>query len=211
MQDPAPNVMFLVEVVNCNDGIASYCETLATGLHGRGVQIHLVSGAVRSDDKSEYKRQKLAAAVKEWHVIPGLRKLPSLSIFMQLLKLIRKNNITVINVHGLGMLMWGRLLALLTGARCVATYHPSVLGNIEKVQNAPQSTFSPVQVLFFNLFFSPHPHSDVGGIAPASAPLRAVRQEPDRQGLWRRRHGSFPPALGCRAPRCAREIRRWRR
>ena len=37
MQDPAPNVMFLVEVVNCNDGIASYCETLATGLHGRGV------------------------------------------------------------------------------------------------------------------------------------------------------------------------------
>ncbi|XUJ32757.1 glycosyltransferase family 4 protein [Bradyrhizobium japonicum] len=49
----------------------------------------------------------------------------------------------------------GRLLALLTGARCVATYHPSVLGNIEKVQNAPQSTFSPVQVLFFNLFF-PH-------------------------------------------------------
>jgi len=150
MQDPAPNVMFLVEVVNCNDGIASYCETLATGLHGRGVQIHLVSGAVRSDEKSEYKRQKLAAAVKEWHVIPGLRKLPSLSIFMRLLKLIRKNNITVINVHGLGMLMWGRLLALLTGARCVATYHPSVLGNIEKVQNAPQSTFSPVQVLFFN-------------------------------------------------------------
>ncbi|WP_245328477.1 glycosyltransferase family 4 protein [Bradyrhizobium sp.] len=141
MQDPAPNVMFLVEVVNCNDGIASYCETLATGLHGRGVQIHLVSGAVRSDDKSEYKRQKLAAAVKEWHVIPGLRKLPSLSIFMQLLKLIRKNNITVINVHGLGMLMWGRLLALLTGARCVATYHPSVLGNIEKVQNAPQPPY----------------------------------------------------------------------
>ncbi|AND87884.1 blr2374 [Bradyrhizobium diazoefficiens USDA 110] len=158
MQDPmsgAPNVMFLVEVVNCNDGIASYCETLATGLHARGVQIHLVSGIVRSDEKSEYKRQKLAAAVKQWHVVPGLRKLPSLSIFMQLWKLIRENDITVINVHGLGMLMWGRLLSLLTGARCVATYHPSALGNIEKVQNAPQSTFSPVQILFFNLFF-PH-------------------------------------------------------
>ena len=77
----------LVEVVNCNDGIASYCETLATGLHARGVQIQLVSGIVRSDEKSEYKRQKLAAAVKQWHVVPGLRKLPSLSIFMQLWKL----------------------------------------------------------------------------------------------------------------------------
>lgn len=156
MQDSAsgaPKVMFLVEVVNCNDGIASYCETLATGLHARGVEIHLATGAVRSDEKSEYKRQKLAAAVKGVHLVPGLRKLPSLSIFVQLLKLIRQHNITVINVHGLGMLMWGRLLSLLTGARFVATYHPSVLGNIEKVQNAPQSTFSPLQILFFNLFF----------------------------------------------------------
>ncbi|MBR1285127.1 glycosyltransferase family 4 protein [Bradyrhizobium sp. AUGA SZCCT0177] len=149
------NVLFLVEVVNCNDGIASYCETLATGLQGRGVQIYLVSGEVRSDEKSEYKRKKLTAAVREWHEIPGLGKLPSPAIFFRLLKLIRERKITVINVHGLGMLLWGRLLSLLTGARCVATYHPSVLGNIENAQNAPKSKFSLKQILFFNAFF-PH-------------------------------------------------------
>src|SRR5687768_18456954 len=115
------NVLFLVEVVNCNDGIASYCETLATGLQGRGVLIYLVSGEVRSDEKSEYKRKKLTAAVREWHVLPGLSKLPSPAIFFRLLKLIRERKITVINVHGLGMLLWGKLLSLLTGARCVAT------------------------------------------------------------------------------------------
>lgn len=147
------NVLFLVEVVNCNDGIASYCETLATGLQSRGVQIYLVSGDVRSDEKSEPKRRKLAAAVKEWHEIPELRKLPSPSIFFRLLKLIRERKITVINVHGLGMLLWGKLLSLLTGARFVATYHPSVLGNIENVQNAPKSKFSSKQILFFNAFF----------------------------------------------------------
>ena len=75
-----PNVLFLVEVVNCNDGIASYCETLATGMQRRGVNIYLVSGQVRSDEKSEYKRRKLEAAVEEWHEIAALRKLPSLSI-----------------------------------------------------------------------------------------------------------------------------------
>jgi len=148
-----PNVLFLVEVVNCNDGIASYCETLATGMQRRGVNIYLVSGQVRSDEKSEYKRRKLEAAVEEWHEIAALRKLPSLSIFMRLVKLIRERKITVINVHGLGMLMWGKLLSLATGVRFVATYHPSVLGNIERVQNAPKARFSPVQIAFFNLFF----------------------------------------------------------
>ena len=147
------DVLFLVEVVNCNDGIASYCETLATGLQSRGTQIYLVSGEVRSDEKSETKRHKLSAAVKEWHEFPGLGKVPSPSIFFRLLKLIRERNITVINVHGLGMLLWGKLLSLMTGARLVATYHPSVLGNIEKVQNAPKSRFSLKQVLFFNAFF----------------------------------------------------------
>jgi glycosyltransferase involved in cell wall biosynthesis len=147
------NVLFLVEVVNCNDGIASYCETLATGLQNRGVQIYLASGQVRSDEKSELKRQKLAAAVKEWHVLPHLRKLPSLRVFLELGKLIRDRKITVINVHGLGMLLWGKLLSIVTGARFVATYHPSVLGNIEKVQNAPKSSFTLTQILFFNIFF----------------------------------------------------------
>jgi glycosyltransferase involved in cell wall biosynthesis len=147
------NVLFLVEVINCNDGIASYCETLATGLHGRGVKIFLVTGEVRSDEKSEPKRNKLTAAVAEWIVLPKFGKVPSLSVFVQLVKLIKARKITVINVHGLGMLLWGRLLSLATGARVVATYHPSVLGNIEKVQNAPQATFSLKQIAFFNAFF----------------------------------------------------------
>jgi glycosyltransferase involved in cell wall biosynthesis len=149
------NVLFLVEVVHCNDGIASYIETLATGLKARGVKIQLASGNVYSDPRSEAKREKINAAVEKWHMLPSLRKVPSLAIFVQLYKLIRENNVKVVNVHGLGMLMWGTLLFLTTGVRVVATYHPSVLGNLEKARNAPQAKFSLKQIAFLNAFF-PH-------------------------------------------------------
>ncbi len=149
----AANVLFLVEVINCNDGIASYCETLASGLKNRGVRVYLASGQIRSDEKSEAKRRKLNAAVGKWYEFPGIGKIPSLSRLVQLVKIIRENNITVINVHGLGMLFWGRLLSLMTGARFIGTYHPSILGSIDQVKKSSDAKFSLKQVIFLNIFF----------------------------------------------------------
>jgi len=146
------NVLFLVEVVHCNDGISSYIETLATGLKARGINIHLVSGEVDSDANSEAKRERISAALAKWHVFPHIGKLPSPSGLRLVYRIIRENSISVINVHGLGMLMWGKLLGLATGARVVATYHPSVLGNLQKVKTAPKADFNVKQIAFLNVF-----------------------------------------------------------
>ena len=68
-------VLFLAQVINCNDGITTYCQTLAEGLKARGIPVYLVSGSVRSDEKSQRKRElKLRNAHNARRLISKLRR-----------------------------------------------------------------------------------------------------------------------------------------
>lgn len=146
-------VLFLAQVINCNDGITTYCQTLAEGLRERGVKAYLVSGDVRYDEKSLGKKERLDAALAGWHVIPGMTHFPPASTIMKIRRIIRENGITAINVHGLGMLFLGRMLSILTGAKVIATYHPSVTGNLDTVIKAATSKWPLARRTYLNLFF----------------------------------------------------------
>lgn len=150
---PSNSVLFLSEVINCNDGIASYCQTLAAGLKDNGVKVHFVTGLIRSNETSEGKRKALENSVESLVVIPGLTKWPKPAHLKQIAEIIRRENIRTVNVHGLGMLLCGRLLSLMTGAHVVATYHPSVLGDLNTVLKESQQKFSAGQQIYLNLFF----------------------------------------------------------
>lgn len=147
------NVLFLAEVINCNDGIATYCHTLAKGLGERGLKVFMISGKIRSDEKSEAKRARLQESFVEWLSFPEMRRFPPVHLILKIRKFIKERKITVINVHGLGMLYLGRMLSLATGARLVATYHPSVTGNLDNAIKSATTQFSWKQSLFLNVFF----------------------------------------------------------
>lgn len=146
-------VLFLAQVINCNDGITTYCQTLAEGLKARGVPVYLVSGSVRSDEKSERKREMLQQSLREWRTINGIRRFPSISVIREIASFIRSRKIAAINAHGLGMLYLGRVLSLMTGAKLIATYHPSVIGNLHTVVKSATSKWPLGQRMFLNLFF----------------------------------------------------------
>lgn len=146
-------VLFLTEVINCNDGIATYCQTLAAGLKRRGVHVHLISGPVRADATSERKRMLLEEAMEEWHVYEGMRRFPSPSLVRRVVAYVREKRIAAINAHGLGMLCLGKLVATLTGVPLVGTYHQSVLGGLETVRRDANRKFGAAQELYLSLFF----------------------------------------------------------
>jgi glycosyltransferase involved in cell wall biosynthesis len=156
VQNPAPTarpqILFLAELVNCNDGIATYCQTLAAGLKARGCDVHMISGPVRSDAKSQGKREALEAVFSEWLVEPDMRKFPPPALIRRLAAFVRRRKIQAINAHGMGMLFVAKAVGMLTGVRVVGTYHQSVLGSLDTVKRSANRRFGPVQVAFLNLF-----------------------------------------------------------
>jgi len=154
MQDQELNVLFLLAKVNCNDGIASYCETLLDGLSKRKVRFFIASGSVYFwDEPTRKRRDAIQINAIEWRIYPQLRSAPRITEFIDLAKFVRARNISVINVHGLSMLLWGRALSLVTGARLVATYHPSAWGDLQNVRAMAAEPFKITRRLLLNLLF----------------------------------------------------------
>jgi glycosyltransferase involved in cell wall biosynthesis len=154
MQDRELNVLFLLAKVNCNDGIASYCDTLLDGLSKRNVRVFIASGNVYWDEPSKGRRRNsLEHNAVEWRIYPQLRLIPSIAEFIELTKFVRAQNISVIHLHGLSMLLWGRAISLVTGARLVTTYHPSAWGNLQNVRAMVAEGLKAKQRLFLNLLF----------------------------------------------------------
>jgi glycosyltransferase involved in cell wall biosynthesis len=154
MSDPPPlNILFLLLKVNCNDGIASYCETLIAGLSRRQVRCFIASGPVTWDEQTRPRRDALESKSAEWRIYPKLRPIPGIADFFDLVDFIRTNNIRIINVHGLSALLWGKALSATTGARLIATYHPSAWGDLRRVRAMATQTLRPDRRIALNLLF----------------------------------------------------------
>lgn len=140
-------VLFLLRKVDCNDGIASYCQTLAEGLGDTGIAVDMVSGEINVEPGEEKRRDEIAATLASWTMLPKLRKIPDPASLARIRRIIRRNGIDVINIHGLGMLIWGRLLHLVTGLPVFATYHPSIAGNLDQVASLALEPLSRAEKL----------------------------------------------------------------
>ncbi|BBC24544.1 glycosyltransferase family 4 protein [Pseudanabaena sp. ABRG5-3] len=117
-------VAFFLNRVDCNDGIASHCETLIRGLRDSGWKVVLITGKVGFDDNSLKRLQALKELSEEWIIFDSFNQIfPSITSFFKILKAIKYHRIQIFHAHGYSMLFLTFVLKLFTGIKCVATSH----------------------------------------------------------------------------------------
>lgn len=120
-------VGFLLKRVDCNDGVASHCETLIRGLMAVGWRVVLITGPVYYDAVSVRRFEVLKDLTEDWVVIEDLKPLlPSVACIHCIKEIVKKHEIALFHVHGYSMLLLARILKMFTGLHCVATFHPSL-------------------------------------------------------------------------------------
>lgn len=120
-------VGFLLKGVYCNDGVASHCETLIRGLRAAGWRVVLITGSVHYDAASVRRFEVLNDLVEEWVVFEQMKPLlPSVASIRSIKEIVNKHGISLFHVHGYSMLLLARILKMVTGLHCVATFHPSL-------------------------------------------------------------------------------------
>jgi glycosyltransferase involved in cell wall biosynthesis len=123
-------VGFLLKRVDCNDGVASHCETLIRGLRAAGWRVVLITGSVHYDAVSVRRFQVLKDLAEDWVIFEDIKPvLPSLASIRRIKEIVNKHGISLFHVHGYSMLILARILKIVTGLDCVATFHPSVHGD----------------------------------------------------------------------------------
>jgi glycosyltransferase involved in cell wall biosynthesis len=146
-------ILVLLRKVDCNDGISSYCQTLASGLSNNDIDTHIISGPIYFDENSKARKIAIENSVMSWIVIRDLKHVPSITALIQISKFISEKEITLINVQGLGMLFWGKLLSLITRRPFVATYHRGAAsGDLARVKSRSNKSFSLLQRAFILCF-----------------------------------------------------------
>ncbi|MEK0181077.1 glycosyltransferase family 4 protein [Microcoleus anatoxicus] len=66
-------VGFLLKRVDCNDGVASHCETLMRGFKAVGWRVVLITGPVNYDASSEKSFQALKDLSEDWIIFEDLK------------------------------------------------------------------------------------------------------------------------------------------
>jgi glycosyltransferase involved in cell wall biosynthesis len=128
--DKQKTVGFLLKRVDCNDGVASHCESMIRGLKALGWKVVLITGSVNYDAGFVSRFEALKELSEDWIIFEDLKPLlPSLDLIAQIGKLVKKYDISLFHAHGYTMLLLARILKITTGVDCVATFHPSVHGD----------------------------------------------------------------------------------
>ena len=144
----ARHVMFLLCKVDCNDGIFSYCMTLAAGLKEQGCKVYFVTSAIYEAGADAERVDQVHRLCDEVLCIPGLGPKPRLSDWRTIRAFMREKAIDSVNIHGLAMIIWGRLLSLFTRVPVVATYHPSFhAGKTDVVGKTSASLSLPARIV----------------------------------------------------------------
>ena len=117
-------VGFLLKRVDCNDGVASHCQTIIRGLKALGWRVVLITGPVTYDAGSEDSFQALKDLSEDWIVFDDMKPfLPTWASIRRIKEIVSKYEISVFHAHGYSILMLARILKFLTGLECVATFH----------------------------------------------------------------------------------------
>jgi glycosyltransferase involved in cell wall biosynthesis len=117
-------VGFLLKRVDCNDGVASHCQTIIRGLKALGWRVVLITGPVTYDAGSEDSFQALKDLSEDWIVFDDMKPfLPTWASIRRIKEIVNKYEISVFHAHGYSMLLLARILKIFTGLECVATFH----------------------------------------------------------------------------------------
>ncbi len=116
-------VGFLLSRVDCNDGIASHCETLIRGLRNSGWKVILITGKVSFDNSSLKRFQSLKELAEEWIVIDGFRLIPTRGNIFKIFTAIKHHKIQLLHAHGYSLLLFALVCKIFVGVKCVSTFH----------------------------------------------------------------------------------------
>lgn len=123
-------VGFLLKRVDCNDGVASHCETLMRSFKALGWRVVLITGQVNYDAGSAKSFQTLKDLSADWIVFEDLKPfLPTWASIRRIQEIVNKYEISLFHAHGYSMLFLARLVKIFTGLECVATFHLLIQGD----------------------------------------------------------------------------------
>ncbi|MGQ9869518.1 glycosyltransferase family 4 protein [Leptodesmis sp.] len=149
-------VGFILKRVDCNDGVASHCETLIRGLKAHGWRIVMITGPVFYDSTSITRFETLKSLVEDWIIFEKINPLlPNFSCLLKIYQTIRKHEISLLHAHGYSMLLVARIVQIFTQIRCVATFHPSIHGNDPKLLKEKALQVNHLQYQFYLGLFTP--------------------------------------------------------
>ena len=115
MNRPA-TILLLLKRVDCHDGVASYLETLVSGLAALGDRVVIVSGNVNSLYGSEVRRRAIEAAVVDWVVLDDFSaSRPKPAHLRRIVSVIEGQNVDVVSPQGFSVVPVGCLVARLSG------------------------------------------------------------------------------------------------
>jgi glycosyltransferase involved in cell wall biosynthesis len=122
-------ILLLLKRVDCNDGVASYIESLITGLNEVGDAVIIVSGEVTMLYGSETRYSAIKAAARDWIVIDGLSDdLLNWKQIQRITSIVKTHSIDVISPQGFASLPLGYLVGKICRRPVVTNYHPSMHG-----------------------------------------------------------------------------------
>jgi len=148
-------ILLLLARVDCNDGVASYCQSLVEGLREQGERVVLVSGPVTELYGSETRRAAINAAVLEWVVLDELRaSRPQPSVIRAISNTIRKHAVDVIGLQGLSLLPLAFGIGKFAGLPVVANFHAPTIPSIRSGGRGPSSVLKRLAYRFITNAFS---------------------------------------------------------
>ena len=126
-------VAFFLKRVDCNDGVASHCETFIRGLIANDWRVVMITGPVFYDSVSITRFEALKSLVEDWIIFDHINPLlPNLSYILRVYETIKRYEISLLHAHGYSMLLICRIFYFLNNLNCVATFHPSIHGDDPK-------------------------------------------------------------------------------
>lgn len=149
-------VGFILKRVDCNDGVASHCESLMSGLKAAGWRVILITGPVTYDAGSVRRFEALKDLSQDWVVFEDLKPLlPTWDNITRIGKLVKKHNISLFHIHGYAMLFLARILKVIVGLNSIATFHPSIHGGNPTLLKEANSRSQTKKYLVFLKLFTP--------------------------------------------------------
>jgi glycosyltransferase involved in cell wall biosynthesis len=130
MPESELTVLLFLRRVDCNDGVASYCESIVRGLRARGERVIIVSGPVTQLYGSTGRYDSIRQNIVDWIVFEDLQlKAPKLSTIRSIIATIREHRVDVISPQGFSLLPLSFVLSKITNVPVVVNYHPTKHGN----------------------------------------------------------------------------------
>jgi hypothetical protein len=126
--DEPITTLFLFRRMDCDNGIATYSETIMRGLKSAGDRVIVVTGPITVTAASQQRLDNLMALADEWRVLPTIGRYKLLYQSLKfVLAIARRQHVDVFCPQGFKMLPLAKLLTIFSGKQAVVVVKRKIL------------------------------------------------------------------------------------